>query len=200
MKKRIRDIAELRVGYLFRGRVKPDPKGSVRVVQIKDVDADRRIDVAKLDRVTLDNPELHLVESGDVLFLSRGHRLYGTVVPQVKPNTIATGYFFILRPKATTVLPEYLAWSLNQPDFQESLKPFHRGSHIPMVSRTDVADLKIHVPPLEVQRQVLLLNELLDRERHLTAVIQEKRSLLVQAVSHRLMLETKASDESLLEF
>jgi len=46
MKKRLRDIVELRVGYLFRGRVKPDPEGKVRVVQIKDVDSERRINVS----------------------------------------------------------------------------------------------------------------------------------------------------------
>jgi hypothetical protein len=196
MKKRLRDIAELRVGYLFRGKVKPDPKGTVRVVQIKDVDADRRIDVAGLDRVTIENAEPYLIQSGDVLFLSRGHRLYGTVVPAVKPNTIATGYFFILRPKGATVLPEYLAWSLNQPYSQHSLKPFHRGTHIPMVSRTDVENLKIHVPPLEIQTRLLVLNELLDRERHLTTAIQGKRALLVQAISRKLMLETKVTQES----
>lgn len=191
MKKRLKDIADFRAGYLFRGKVSPDPKGTVYVVQIKDVDAERRINVAGLDRVTIDKPEHHLVQPGDVLFLSRGHRLYGTVIPQVKPITIATGYFFILRPKAATMLPEYLAWSLNQPDFQESLKPFHRGSHTPMVSRADVEDLKIQVPSLEVQRQVLSLNEMLDRERRLAEAIQTKRTLLVHAVSQKLMLSER---------
>jgi hypothetical protein len=189
MKIRLRDVVELRTGYLFRGKVRPNPKGTVRVVQIKDVDAERRINVAGLDRVTIDKPELYLIEPGDVLFLSRGHRLYGTVVPQVKPNTIATGYFFIMRPKSAAVFPEYLAWTLNQASFQESLKPFHRGSHIPMVSRTDVENLKIELPPVEVQRRVMTLNELVDRERHLMTAIQEKRATVVQAVSRKLILE-----------
>ncbi len=196
MKKRLKDIADFRVGYQFRGKVKPDPAGVVRVIQIKDVDAHRQVNVLGLDRVMIDKPEPYLVQPADVLFLSRGHRLYPVVVPEVEPNTIATGYFFILTPNTHFVLPEYLAWSLNQPGFQESLKPYHRGSHIPMVSRTDVEDLQIQVPPLEVQQRVLTLNELLERERRLFTSIQEKRSLLVQAVSRKLMLETKISRES----
>ncbi|MCU0879866.1 MAG: restriction endonuclease subunit S [Pirellulaceae bacterium] len=190
MKKRVQDIAEFRMGYQFRGKVKPDPAGTVRVVQIKDIDPDLRIRVADLVTVTLDRPEPYLVQVGDVLFLSRGHRLYAVLVPEVEPNTIATGYFFILRPNPGLVLPAYLAWSLNQPDFQESLRPFHRGSHVPMVSRADVEELRIEAPPLAVQRQILGLNDLCDRERRLCAAILEKRRLLAQAVSRKLMRET----------
>lgn len=196
MKRRLADIAQVRPGYLFRGRVKPDPRGPVRVVQIKDIDADRQIRVAGLDRVTIDKPELYRVERGDVLFLSRGHRLYATVVPDVDVNTIATGYFFILRPRGGVLLPDFLAWSLNQPDFQESLKPIHRGSHMPMVARADLESLKIHVPRLAVQERVLHLNELLQRERHLATAIQEKRALLVQAASNRLIRENPTDKDN----
>jgi hypothetical protein len=196
MKKRLRDIADFRIGYQFRGKVKPDPAGEVRVVQIKDIDSDLQVRVPDLTPVSIDKPEPYLTQMGDVLFLNRGHRLYGVVVPELQPNTIATGYFFILRPNPRVMLPEYLAWSLNQPDFQESLRPYHRGSHIPMVSRIDVEELRIQVPPLEVQRRILTLNSLLDHERRLFAAIQEKRSLLVQAVSRKLMHDTQTEKDN----
>ncbi len=190
MKKRLLDIAEFRMGYQFRGKVKPDPAGTVRVVQIKDIDPDLRIRGADLVTVSLDRPEPYLVQADDVLFLSRGHRLYAVLVPEVEPNTIATSYFFILRPNPRVALPAYLAWSLNQPDFQESLRPFHRGSHVPMVSRADTEELRIETPPLAVQRRILALNDLCDRERRLCAALVEKRRLLARAVSRKLMQET----------
>lgn len=189
MKKRLKDIADFRIGYQFRGRVKPDPAGTVRVIQIKDIDPDLRIRVNELVPVAIERQEPYLAERGDVLFLSRGHRLYAVVVPEIEANTIATGYFFILRPNIRIVLPEFLAWSMNQPDFQESLRPFHRGTHMPMVSKTDAEDLRVRVPPLDVQWRILKLNELLDEERRLSAAIQERRGRLVQAVSHKLMNE-----------
>lgn len=191
MKKRLKDLADFRIGYQFRGKVEPDPAGNVRVIQIKDIDADLRIRIDGLAPVKLDRPEPYLTQEGDVLFLSRGHRLYAVVVPATAPNTIATGYFFILRPKTRVVLPEYLAWSMNQGDFQEALRPFHRGSYIPMVSKTDVQDLLIRVPPLEVQRQILQLHALLDEERRLAASLQEKRTALIQAVSRKLLREQR---------
>src|SRR4051794_9139528 len=99
MKKRIRDIAAVRVGYQFRGKVKRDPAGSVRVIQIKDIDDEQRIRLADLASVNVDRPDPYLTHQGDVLFLSRGHRLYTVVVPEIDGDTIATGYFFILRPR-----------------------------------------------------------------------------------------------------
>jgi len=187
MKKRLKDIADFRIGYQFRGKVKPDPMGTVRVIQIKDITPDLQIRLNELETVTVERLEPHLVQQGDVLFLSRGHRLYAVVVPAVVPNTIATGYFFVLRPKTQAVLPEYLAWTINQPDFQEALRPLRRGSHMPMVSRSDVENLQVQLPPLEVQRQLIRLNDLFAEDRRLSAAIQERHNLLVQAVSRKLI-------------
>jgi len=190
MKKRLKDIAEIRTGYGFRGKVTPDPIGKVPVIQIKDIDSDYRIRVSDLVAVNLDRPEPHQTTQGDVLFLGRGHRLYPVEVPAVGPNTIATGYFFILRPNTRVVLPQFLAWSLKQPDFQKSLRPYHKGTHMPMINLSDLENLTIQVPPLDLQRRILALNELLDQERRLAGAIQEKRNLLVHAVCYKLMLDS----------
>lgn len=191
IKAKLKDVAECRVGYHFRGRITPNPSGSVRVIQIKDIDTDLRIDMRNLVRVEIDRSEQHLARQGDVLFLSRGHRLYAVVVPNVDANTIATGYFFILRPKEAGLLPEFLAWSMNQPEFQERVRPFHRGTHMPMISKTDLENIQIDVPPMDVQRQILSLNELMDEERRLSAAILEKRTALIQTVLRKLMLTDK---------
>ena len=67
MKKRLRDIAEIRIGYQFRGKVTPDPTSDVRVVQIKDIDSDLRVRVSDLTTVRIDKPEPYLTQAGDVL-------------------------------------------------------------------------------------------------------------------------------------
>jgi hypothetical protein len=190
-KLKLKDIADFRIGYQFRGKVKPDPAGKVRVIQIKDIDAELRVHVSDLVAVNIDRPEPYMTRQGDVLFLSRGHRLYSVVVPEVDPNTIATGYFFILRPKEQVVLPEFLVWSMNQPDFHERLRPFHRGSHMPMIAKTDVENIHIDVPPMDVQQQILALNGLLSEERRLSASILEKRTALIQSVLRKLMRTNK---------
>jgi restriction endonuclease S subunit len=185
MKKRIASVADVHVGYQFRGKVEPDPRGNVRVIQIKDIDLNRRVRFDDLVRVRLDRPDPYLTEAGNVLFLARGHRQYAVVVTEPVQDVIATGFFFILRLKTTHLLPEFLAWSINQPKFQEAMRPFVRGSHMPLVSKTDFQELTVPVPSLNVQRRIVTLNDLLDQERKLTATLQEKRAALVHALSQK---------------
>jgi restriction endonuclease S subunit len=187
MKKKLEDIAEIRTGYQFRGKVAPKDDANVAVIQIKDVDAKLYVDTSDLVPVKVENPGAYEVSQGDLLFLSRGHRHYAALVTEPVQNTIATGYFFILRPKANLVQPTFLAWSINQPEFQEAMRPFVRGSHIPLISKVDFQNLTVRLPPLAVQTRIVDLQKLFDRERELTAAIQQKRGELLQAVSLKLI-------------
>lgn len=184
---RLIDVAEIRTGYQFRGKVVPSDDANVAVIQIKDVDEHQCIDTSDLVPVKVENPEPYLVSQGDVLFLSRGHRLCAVLVTDLVRDTIATGYFFIIRPKIGVIRPSFLTWTINQPDFQESMRPFVRGSHIPMVSKLNFQDIIIRVPSLDFQDRIMTLQSLCEREKRLSAAIQEKRQVLVQAVSHKLI-------------
>lgn len=186
MKQQIRQLAEIRSGYQFRGKVEAADKANVKVIQIKDIDERHNIRYPDLVPVWLDNPETHQLEPGDVLFLSRGHRLFATVISGAVPNTIATGYFYVLRPNRHRVRPEFLGWALNQPEFQESLRPYTRGTHMPLISKTNFQDLIILLPPLAVQDQILQLQQYVDREQELTATLLQKRAALAQAVARDL--------------
>lgn len=187
MKKKLKDIAEIRTGYQFRGRVSASDDSNVSVIQIKDVDEHLFVHTSDLVPVKIDNPEPYLVSQGDVLFLSRGHRQYASIVTESVQDTIATGYFFIVRPNGSVIRPSFLAWTINQPDFQECMRPYVRGSHIPLVSKADFQDITIRVPPLAVQDRIMTFQALFEREKKLSAAIQEKRQQLVQAVSHKLI-------------
>lgn len=196
MKQRIRDIAEIRSGYQFRGKVEAssdDP--NVAVIQIKDL-SDRlgafpggrvEIQLADLVQVRLENPEAHFVQQGDVLFLSRGHRQVASVISEPVTSTIATGYFFVLRPDTRKVRPAFLTWYINQPDFQELLRPLSRGTHMPLISKADFQELPVTMPPLAVQDGILELQNLVERERELTAVLLQRRGALAQAISQELL-------------
>lgn len=182
MKARIRTIADIRTGYQFRGSIQPDPAGAVRVIQIKDIAGDGTIQQDGLVPVKLARPEPYLAHQGDVLFLARGYRLNATAVTQPIANTIVTGYFFILRPNGK-VMPRYLAWFINQPDFQQRMRTFIQGTHQPMVAKADFQEMKIEVPSLDLQDKIVRLHDLMEEERRLVANIEEKRAKLVQAIS-----------------
>lgn len=195
MKSRLVKISEIRNGYQFRGRVTPIelrgakeeaalPPGVVRVIQIKDIDDDRRLHADDLVPVRIDaDPEKYEARQGDVLFLARGHRLFATAITHPLHDTVATGYFFILRPTTEAVLPRYLAWYINQSPFQAALRTFMKGTHQPLVARKDIEDLEVEIPPRKTQEAIVALDDLRVKELRLTLALQEKRSQLVQALS-----------------
>jgi hypothetical protein len=184
MKARLAEVAEIRSGYQFREKVEHDPRGTVPVIQIKDLTDDFRLRTDELIRVSMDRTEPHRVSQGDVLFLARGHRLGAAVVNEPLTGTIATGYFFILRP-SQRVRSGYLAWAINQREFQDQMRPLVRGSHIPLITKGDFQGLRIEVPPLEIQDRIVALDELHRRERQLVAEIQARRAELIHAISRR---------------
>ena len=179
MREKLKNLAVIRAGYQFRGRVQHDPNGKVRVLQIRDFTEDRTLRLDDLVRVNLPaEATASEVKSGDVLFLSRGHKLWATTIEADLPSAVASGYFFIVRPHPT-VRPRYLAWYMGQSEFQSALRPVHRGSHIPLVSRVDFEELEIEVPPVEVQDRIVALDGLAKREQSLIRTIAEKRASLV---------------------
>ncbi len=182
--RRLSDIASIRAGYQFRGKVEPDPDGNVAVVQIKDIEDRRRLNTSSLARVAFDRPvEQYIVGRGDVLFLSRGHRQFATAIDADLRDTIAAGYFYILRTNNGSVRPDFLAWYLNQQPMQDKFKQVAKGSHMPFVSMAEFQELQIPVPSLDVQARIVALAELAEREQGLLAELASRRAELVQCLS-----------------
>lgn len=174
-------LATIRSGYQFRGRVEPHPDGNVAVIQIKDLIDDQILHPDRLTRVKLDKSiESYEVQAGDVLFLSRGHRLAATVIEQPLHSTIAPGYFFVIRPDPTRVLPGYLAWYINQSRTQNRLRPSHAGSHMPIVPMSAFRKIDIDVPPLATQQAIVALTELARREQRLLDELQQAQHQLIE--------------------
>ena len=185
---KVSHIAEISSGYQFRGRVQPDAAGNVAVLQVKDLkDGDMlpRIDRAALATVHFEkDPSKYLLEPGDVLFLSRGHRVFAAAIGDVPANVIIPNYFYRLRPKrsAGSVLPEYLAWYLNSPKAQAQIKLVHAGSHMPVVALNDFNDLLIEVPPVAVQKSIVAVASLARREQQLLRELLELKQRLIDHV------------------
>ncbi|GBE37823.1 type I restriction modification DNA specificity domain protein [bacterium BMS3Bbin08] len=184
MKKKIKNIAEIQIGYQFRGRIETDPEGTHKVIQIRDFDALKNLQVAGLYKVLPKyNAERYLVNKRDVLFLSRGHHNYAIPIKVALENTIAASYFFILRVKTEQIIPEYLAWFINQAPAQGYLHNLaRRGTHIPIVPKSVFENLKISIPDMETQEKIVKLNSLIEKEQNLLTNLQQKRTLLIRSV------------------
>lgn len=181
---KIRNIVDIQIGYQFRRKVEHLSGGTHRVIQIKDFDDENRLNTSALFRVTPEHDvDRYLVNKGDVLFLSRGQRNYAFAIMSDLERTIAAGYFFILRKKSDSILPEYLAWTINQAPAQRYLKHMaRRGTHMPIIGKSEFGQLRVSIPDLKTQKIVVRLSALQQRESLLLEQIQKKRSRLLQEV------------------
>lgn len=180
MQKALKDIAEIQAGYSFREGITPIDDGSVRVIQIKDIGSFGDVledDLAAVDADNLKND--FFVRSGDVLLTTRGASRRAAAVGETMESTIFVAQIFAIRNLDKRVLPDYLAWYLNQPPAQEHFDTFTSGATIQNVRKDVLAALPVDVPSIETQRLVLEIVELRRRETSLIKEIESKRSALV---------------------
>lgn len=181
---RIGEIANIQSGHQFRQKVETDPEGTMGVIQIKDIPDRRRLTPETIDRIVFEKPhDAYRVCRGDVLFLSRGHNQFAVAIEHDLGDTIATGYFYIVRLRTAQIRPDFLAWYLNQPPMQDQFKQLAKGTHMPFVSMAEFRELDIPIPPLPVQEHIVALATLADEEQAILAQLAEKRAHLVQSIS-----------------
>lgn len=184
MKLKIKDIADIQIGYQFRKKIEPERDGTHQVIQIRDFDENHTLNKEGLTWIKMSHlPEKYSVNRDDVLFLARGQRNFATPVAHSFENTIAASSFYILRIKTKKIIPEYLAWFLNQSPAQGYLHNLaRRGTHMPVIPKSAFENLTVYIPDIETQKTVLKLNSLIEKERNLLNSIQEKRTLLIRTL------------------
>lgn len=176
----LRDIATIRSGRLFRGKIEPDPTGNYQVIQIGDIDLGGKLDISNLTRIRLPHiKSSQFVRKGDVLFISRGMRKQALTITEDLNNVITTSQIFILQPHED-ILPEYLAWFLNQLPAQRYLEEHSSGTNVSLINMEAFGKLPIRTPKLEIQQKIVQIYELDVRERELTEMILQKRSALIE--------------------
>jgi len=176
----LKDIATIRSGYLFRERIKPDASGQYRVLQVGDITPDARFSNGSLVRVGLqDVKPTQILEKGDVLFISRGPRKQAVAITGPIENTIATSQFFVLRP-AEKVLPEFLAWYINQRPAQRYIEEHSTGTSVSLINLEALKRLPVETPSLEIQGRIAKIHQLSLREKELMEALQNRRRELIE--------------------
>jgi len=179
--KQLLDIAEIRTGYPFRGRIERIEIGGCRLVQMGDVRADTGEVGDDLGHVEVPaNWQKHVLRTGDVLLVGRGVRNEAATFVGQTDDVIAAPHLFVLRVRtASLALPDYLTWFLNLPATQEQIRSIRVGSGIPFVPMEAFAQLKLALPSIEMQQRVVCLQRLCRQEEQLLEQISEQRRVLI---------------------
>jgi restriction endonuclease S subunit len=196
MRKKVKDIASLQIGYQARAKIEPDPNGCCFIIQVKDIDDKLQLDVNSLTRFSPERDiERYFLNKQDVIFLSRGRRNIAVALDNLPANVVAAGYFYALRLSREDILPEYLAWYINRPETQILLQSMAQGTNMPLIPKSDFEDLVITIPSVEKQRTIIKLWELMLKERALYKQVAIHREQLVHAISNNTIKSDKRIKE-----
>jgi hypothetical protein len=185
------DVAEVQMGYPFRSRVEHDPKGTVAVVQMKDMDDANRVHVERAIRVELPPGKgRHLLRAGDLLFRSRGRSNGAALVAEGIGPSVLAAPMLLIRPHK--VLPAYLCWYLNAPATQDQLSALSEGTSVRMISAETLKALDVPLPTPAAQQRIVEAAALADQEQSLMAQIAALRRRLTD---HILMTNVHLSSK-----
>jgi len=184
------DISEIQVGYQSREGIRANPDGSHYLLQARDFDNLHKVDWSNLTRFTpAGSTSRSEIRQGDVLFLARGQDNFAWPVTHVTTHIFAANSFYILRPDQATILPDYLAWWLNQTPAQEYIKLNRSGSSLPFLSVSALSHLEIPIPDFEMQRKIGELELLRKKEADLLGLYLSKKSTLIQSACLNAIIE-----------
>lgn len=119
--------------------------------------------------------EKHLLKNGDVLFAAKGTKNFAAVFENHNEPSVASTSFFVIRPADKKVLPQYLAWFLNNPATQTLLKVQAIGTSIPSISKQVLENLEIPVPEIKTQKAIVEISKLRNKEKSLKQKIEVLR-------------------------
>lgn len=177
MKTLVKAISRIQTG-LF---AKPNAVGDIVYLQSKHFDDQGKLSAALHPDLSINEiSEKHLLRSGDVLFAAKGTKNFAAVYEEHNQPAVASTSFFVIRLFNSKVLPEYLAWFLNNPNTQALLKAQAMGTSIPSISKLVLEDLEIPVPTIEKQKSVIEISKLRWQEKNIYAKLESLRDKKIQ--------------------
>jgi len=202
--KALAEIAAIRTGYTFRGKVTElSEGGNAHIAQIKDARSaweatnTTALSEEQLPRIQWDGKDKAFVGAGSVILPARGSKGgYFRASCITKNNDalpiVVSSQFLIITP-SDAVLPEFLCWSLNQPAMQYWLAEGagSQGSSIVMLTAKMAKELTLDIPSLETQQKILHINQLWEQEQELTKALLKNRETQMQGMFQQLLKESK---------
>lgn len=190
---KLRDACTIQVGCTARRRLVPIAAGGVAAIRLQDVQPGGQVDPTRLIRVPADHlSNKHLVRTGDVVFRSRSDdNTAAALGDEFGDPALAFLPLFILRPRLGIILPQFLAWSINQPAARRHFGKVALGTNMRMISKSGLSTLEIDVPDMGTQRHIVSVDNLAIRERNLSLRMANRRRTWTTLVLNDLAKGTK---------
>jgi restriction endonuclease S subunit len=174
----IKEIVQIQTGIY----TKPVLNGEVYYIQARHFDANREF----ISTVTPELPmneklQKYFLQKGDVLVASKGYDHFAVAYKEIIKPAVASSMFIVLRiENKELVLPEFLVWFLNHAKTQTILSGTSKGTDLPSLRKNDIGDLEITLPTIQIQKLILKVHALRQKEKALKKQIETLRETQLQ--------------------
>lgn len=135
-----------------------------------------------------ENYEKHLLQNDDILFAAKGLNNFAVVYHNSIGQAVASSSFIVIRLSGRykhEILPEYLAWYINN---SKQVPIFHKlkaTTTIPSISIAQLLELELNIPSKTIQKQVVNFQQLREKEKDITRRLE----LLKDQLTHETLLK-----------
>jgi restriction endonuclease S subunit len=193
MHSKLNQLASISSGYTFRGSIENDQRGTIFVLQAKNISANKDVsDITELTMVSdksIRNP--YFLEHNDILLVSRGSGLRSfrsAVFKSQEKNVMPSSSVHVIRVKDINVLPKYVSLYLNSDVGQkELLQIVTGGSYIQSILVRNLNEFEIPIPPMHTQKSIIALNENLNQQELILKRKSELKKNIISATFTNLI-------------
>jgi type I restriction enzyme M protein len=179
------ELGELCVDFQNGANFARDQVGrGTRFVNIKDLFSDGYVDFSNLARVELSETEIERkrLKCDDLLFVRSSVKEEGVGFPSLvgmsNEPIVFCGFIIRCSPKSDVVHPQYLLHLLRTQEYRAKIIGLSNRANITNISQESLKTLKLPLPPLEIQRTIVVEIEaeqaLVSANRELIARFEKK--------------------------
>ena len=195
MAAKLGDLSIVRTGLVIsrkKARLDSPQKKEYEQISLRCFGTDVKLDKSKKDLfVSAEEIDTkYLTQEGDVVVRLRSPSS-AVYIEKEDVGLLIHSLLAIIRVESSMLDAKYLAYYINARATQRILKQDVKGTAIPMLKTKDLEELKIALPPLEKQKEVVKFLELVDKERVLLHHLAEEKQQLSQAVLDTIIQQHK---------
>lgn len=188
---KLKNVAKVRAGHPFRGKVIENKNAPTKVIQIRDIIRDGKINWEMVISADVENKRGNVgwLQKGDVIFTARGPKnIAACIAHELKEPIVCSPHFFIIQiTKPDELLPEFLAWQLNQAPAQRYFDGMAEGSWQVGINKSSIVELKLSIPDIDTQHKVIELAKTALREKHLMLELIRNREVQLQGIAKNIL-------------
>lgn len=183
--KKLSQIAEINSGHSFRSAINDEEEGDLYIIQAKNIKKNGKIsDLKGLLKINSEELSTDLrLRHNDILLVARGYgqgSYRSAIYEDLGIPAVATSSVYVIRVNDPIILPEYLVFYLNSKKGQlEIQKILTGGSLVKMLLVKDLVNLKIPIPAIKKQRNIVNLSKNFYQYEKL---VKRKKELMKQII------------------